>query len=154
MTEIEDKVYTTFSNITESLGYSDVHGRIIAALLVNEKPLSLQRLAKETRYSPSTISLSLDLLELFGMINKIKRRGDRKLYVRLDGDLLEGLKKAIFLRVQQKIRDSLKDYENYEKELQDMKDGERVNKIIKTLKKEMLRIEEYTKRLSNVPLPE
>ena len=70
--EIKKSIYSAFSEIASSIGYSDTHGRIIAALLVSNKKLSLQDLAKETGFSISTISLSLDFLEFLGMIKKVK----------------------------------------------------------------------------------
>ena len=43
-----EKIHSTFAAVATSLGYSEVHGRIIAALLVNQEPLSLQELSEKT----------------------------------------------------------------------------------------------------------
>ncbi len=67
---IEEHIYSTFASIASAIGYSEVHGRIIAALLVSDRPLSLEELSKKTNYSLAAISLSLDLLEIIGMIKK------------------------------------------------------------------------------------
>jgi DNA-binding transcriptional regulator GbsR (MarR family) len=60
--DIEKDIYSTFADIATAIGYSEIHGRVIAALLVSNKKLSLNELAKKTGYSLSTVSLSLDLL--------------------------------------------------------------------------------------------
>lgn len=113
MTEVEEHIYSAFASIASSLGYSDVHGRIISALLVSDKPLSLQELSRKTKYSDSAISLSLDLLELVGLIKKRKNLSDRKLYITLEGDLLEGLRRALTFKIQKEIISTLAEFERY-----------------------------------------
>ena len=142
---VQKKIFTTFSSIATSLGYSEVHGRIIAALLVNNNPVSLQELSESTGYSPAAISLSLDLLELVGMIRKIKNAGDRKLYVRLDGDLLEGLRNALLLKLQKEIITTKFEIEKYTEE-----DG---TDAVQKLKKELDRLQQYVDELAKVEIP-
>ncbi|RLJ00678.1 MAG: hypothetical protein DRP11_05565 [Candidatus Aenigmatarchaeota archaeon] len=153
--DIEEKIYRTFTEMASSLGYSEVHGRIIAALLVNGSSLPLQELAKRTGYSTSNISLSLDLLELIGVIKRFRKKGDRKLYVSLEGDLLGALKNAVLLKIKKKIQDSFDDFEGYKKELERLGPEERkkVGKIIDALEKELIRLEKYVDLLSKVEIP-
>ena len=153
--EVEKEIYTTFSDIASTIGYSEMHGRIIAALLVSGKKMSLQEVANETGYSPSTISLSLDLLQFLGMIKKVKNVGDRKLYVELQGELLGGLKKAFLIRLQKSIDDSLEKFGKY-KELLDGSQDENKEKVMKTLsvlEKEVKRVDKYINLLSKLRLP-
>ncbi len=152
--QIERDIYTTFAETASSIGYSGIHGRIIAALLVANKKLSLQELAKKTGYSTSTISISLDLLELLGMIKKVKKVGDRKLYIELHGDLLEGLKKAFLMRIQKSVAETLSRFEKYKKNLKKEKseEGKRVLKVLNILEKEVKRIEKYVNLLSRLKL--
>jgi len=150
--EIKRDIYATFADIASSIGYSEIHGRIIAALLVSDKKLSLQELSRETGYSISTISLSLDLLEVLGMIKKIKKVGDRKLYVELQGNLLEGLKRAFLIRIQKDINNTLNKFEEYKNNLKKMKDGEK-NSVLKTLnilEKEVKRVDKYISLLQKL----
>jgi DNA-binding transcriptional regulator GbsR (MarR family) len=153
--EIKRNIYSAFSDIASTIGYSDMHGRIIAALLVNNKRLSLQELANETGYSLSTISLSLDFLELMGMIKKVKNVGDRKLYVELQGDLLEGLKKAFVLNLQKNITGTLEAFGGYKDILSSSKDDESKSalKVLNTLEGEIKRLEKYINLLSKLRLP-
>ena len=153
--EIKKNIYSSFADIAATIGYSEIHGRIIASLLVCNKKLSLQDLAKETGYSVSTLSLSLDLLEFLGMIKKIKNAGDRKLYVELQGDLLEGLKKAFVLKLQKNINNSLSNFENYKELLKNSsdKDRKKVMEALNTLEDEIKKLNNYINLLSKLKLP-
>ena len=150
--EIKKDIYSTFAETASEIGYSEIHGRIMAALLVANKKLSLQELVKETGYSISTLSLSLDLLEFLGMIKKIKKVRDRKLYIELHGDLLEGVKKAFLIKVQKSVEGTLNRFENYEKQLKKSKDPEKkkVMKLLNILEKEVKKLDKYINLLSKL----
>lgn len=153
--EIKKKIFSTFSDVAGSIGYSPLHGEIIGILLVKNKPMSLQEVAKETGYSPGMISLSLDLLEVLGVVKKVKKSGDRKLYVQIGGDLLECLKRAILIKVEKNIQNSLTDFEETKKNLKGLKAGERkrILETINALEKEIKRLDGYINLLSNIKLP-
>ncbi len=146
---IIQKIYNIFSDIASSIGYSPIHGRIIGALLVKGRPLSLQELAKETGYSSSMISLSLDLLEVLGIIKKMKKMGDRALYIVLQGDLLECLKTAFLIRVKKAINNSLQEFEASKKQNVDAQ----VRHTIEILEKQIKRLDRYVNLLSRIKLP-
>ena len=150
--DIEKDIYSSFASLASTIGYSEIHGRIIAALMVSGKKLSLQDLAKKTGYSISTLSLSLDLLEFFGMIKKIKNAGDRKLYIELHGDLLEGLKRAFVVKIQKSVNESLNRFNEYKENLKisDDKDKKRVMNVLSTLEEEILRLDKYINLLAKL----
>lgn len=152
--KIEDKIYSIFANVASSVGYSDTHGKIIAVLLVEGNPVSLQEISKKTGYSPSMISLSMDFLEVLGVIKRVKKTADRQLYIELTGDLLESLKRAILIRTQKSIHNSLAEFEETKEKLG--KSGSKNEKILKTLEileKQIKRLEGYVNVLANVRLP-
>ncbi len=144
--EFQEKIYSTFSSVASSLGYSEVHGRIISALLVAGELLSLDELSNQTSYSAASISLSLDLLEVLGIIKRVKHKGDRKLYVRLDGDLIEALRNAMLLKLRKEISQTLNEFET-------MKTNEKNKKTIRSIEHEVKRLDEYVKRLAKVSVP-
>jgi DNA-binding transcriptional regulator GbsR (MarR family) len=151
---LEEEILNTFSELASTLGYSPLHGKIIGALLVEGKPLSLQELARKTRYSTGMISLSLDLLEVLSVIKKFKKAGDRKLYVQLEGDLLEILKKAVILKVQKGIDDSLRDLSEKKSMLKSgSSEAAKASKAIGKLESEIKRLEKYINLLSGIKLP-
>ncbi|MFH1424540.1 MAG: hypothetical protein ABIG20_02535 [archaeon] len=154
--KIESEIINDFTVAASLFGYSEVHGRILAALLVEGGDLSLEDLAKKTSYSTSMISLSLDLLAVIGMITKVKKPGDRKLYVSLQGEILPALKIAIVLKIQQGVVKGRANFEEYRKEVRMLKDSKK-KKVLVTLDKldhELERIEKYINRLAEVELPE
>jgi len=146
--QLEEKIYSTFASISSSIGYSEVHGRIMAALLVSGKQLSLSELSKKTGYSLAAVSLSLDLLELVGIVKKFKNPKDKKLYVRLEGDVLEGLRNALMLKLKKELASTLSELENYNKA------DPMTRYSVYKLKKEMKRFEKYIDKLAAVKVPE
>ncbi len=152
--EIERNIYSLFADIASSLGYSEVHGRIIAALLVKGGKLSLQELAKETGYSPSMVSLSLDFLEIFGIIKKVKKVGDRKLYVELQGNLLSALRKAFITRIGKNVELTLTKFKELRKELEtaEGKEKEDVLRTLTILEKEVKRLQKYLKIVEKIKI--
>ncbi|MCD6477508.1 MAG: hypothetical protein J7K87_00720 [Candidatus Aenigmarchaeota archaeon] len=142
----EKEIYSLFSNVAASLGYSEVHGRIIAALLVAQKPLSLNELSKRIGYSMSSVSLSLDLLELLGVAKRMKKPNDKKLYVELKGDLLDCLRKIVLFKTQRNVEETLREFKRF-------KNDKSIGKPVKILEKEIKRLEKYINLLSKVKLP-
>lgn len=153
--DIQNKIYSTFASVANSIGYSPLHGKIIGVLLVKNRPISLQELAKETGYSISMLSLSLDFLEILGVIKKIKKEADRKLYVSLGGDLLECLKRAITIKIEKSVASSLSDFEESKKELAklDSKEKAEVMKTLEILEDQIKRLNRYVKLLAEIRLP-
>ncbi|HIJ98758.1 TPA: hypothetical protein H1005_02350 [archaeon] len=154
--EIESEIIDTFASISQSLGYSEVHGKILAALLLSGKPLCLEVLAKKTRYSISMISLSTDLLEVIGLIKKSKKPNDRRLYLELSGDLVEALKTAIMLKLSKGFADVQANFSRYKEEIMKTKGGKEKEYLLKSLErleKETKRIEKYVAELSKIEIP-
>ncbi|MDI6826161.1 MAG: hypothetical protein QMD36_03135 [Candidatus Aenigmarchaeota archaeon] len=153
--EIKEKIYSIFANIANSLGYSEVYGRIIACLLIHEGPVALNDIAKETGYSSSMVSLSVDFLENIGMVKRVKKPADKKLYLQSSGSLLDGLKKAVLMKIEKNVSDSLQKYELYKRELKKIRsmESERLLKAIEKLGKEIKKLDSYVKILSKFKLP-
>lgn len=153
--EIEKKILGTFSDLARSMGFSPVHGNIIGSLIVGGGSQSLQNLARKTGYSVSMVSLSMDLLEILGVVKKVKKPRDRNLYIRLNGDLLEILRKIFLIRVKKGISGSLEEFEHSRERLKKLKgkEKEHVLRAINTLEKEIKRLEGYMDLLSGVELP-
>ncbi len=153
--ELNKKILSVFGQVASSIGYSSLHGKIIAVLTVKVRPVSLQEVARETGYSISMISLSLDLLEVLGVIKKIKKTADRKLYIQLNGDLLEILKNAIVIKVEKSVGGSLSEFEEIKKNLGELDSGERedVERALHVLESQLMRLNSYVGMLSKIKLP-
>lgn len=153
--KLEKEIMDSFAKVAETIGYSPLHGQIIGVLLIKDRPVSLNELAQETGYSPSMISLSLDFLEVMEVVKKVKKTGDRKLYVKLNGDLLTILKKAIVLRVKKVLSNSLNEFDETKTHLSELSDEERerVQKSIDILELEIQRLDYYIGLLAQIDLP-
>ena len=153
--QLERQILDNFAAVAETIGYSPLHGKIIGVLLIKDKPISLNELAKETGYSASMISLSLDFLEVMEVVKKVKKTGDRKLYVKLNGDLLNILKKAIVTRVKKTLSESLVEFGEDRSRLDDLNPEERkrIKKTLDTLETEIKRLDYYVNMLTQIELP-
>ena len=113
-------------------------------------------IAKKTRYSISMISLSIDLLEVIGLIKKMKKPNDRRLYLEMTGDLVEALKTAIMLKLSKGFADVQTNFLRYKDEIGRTKSGaekEHLLKSLERLEKETKRIEKYVSELSKIEIP-
>lgn len=152
--KIKNKIYSIFADLANSLGYSDVYGRVIACLLIHDHPVPLTEVARETGYSPSMVSLSIDFLESIGMVKKVKKPGDRKLYLQASGNLMDAVKKIIIEKVERKVRETLQEFSRCKEELRVLKGKEKkdLSRAIKILEREIKKIDRYIKILSRVEL--
>ena len=154
--EIKGRIYTAFASTASGLGYSEVHGRIIGCLLITPNPVSLSTIAKETGYSPSMISLSLDFLENLDMIERARKHGDRRLYVRMKGDLMKSLRKAVRGKLDKSVADSKKDFDSYKREIRKLPESEEKTKLLErvdVLDKEVKRFQRYVWLISKITPP-
>ncbi|MBI4164088.1 MAG: hypothetical protein HY512_04450 [Candidatus Aenigmarchaeota archaeon] len=153
--EIYNKILSTFAEVASSIGYSPLHGKIIGVLLIKNRPVSLQELAKATGYSSSMLSLSLDFLEILEVVKKVKKEADRKLYVSLAGDLLECLKRAITIKIEKSIQSSLSEFESSKKELTKLNAKEKAEIVnsLEILESQIKRLNKYVVLLSQIRLP-
>ncbi len=153
--DIERRILETFSELAKSIGFSPIHGNIIGSLIIGGGSMSLQEMSKKTGYSISMISLSMDFLEVLGIVRKMKKSRDRRLYIELNGDLLESLKKIFLMRVKKGISGSLADFESAKEQLaRTQGDGKKdVMSAIEMLEKEIRRLDRYMTLLSGMKLP-
>ncbi|MCK5023192.1 MAG: hypothetical protein KAS04_03395 [Candidatus Aenigmarchaeota archaeon] len=153
--EIEKRIYNTFSGLAQSMGFSPIHGNIIGALIVGSESLSLQEIAKKTGYSVSMVSLSMDLLEILDIVRRIKKPRDRNLYISINGNLLDSLKKVLTMRVKKGVVGILTEFDESREKLKHLKGEEKTEVLnaIDTLEKEMKRLDNYVNLLSEIKLP-
>ncbi|MBI5332750.1 MAG: hypothetical protein HZB65_04200 [Candidatus Aenigmarchaeota archaeon] len=107
------------------------------------------RLQKKTGYSLAANSISLDLLEIVGMVKKIKNPKDRKVYARLEGDIIIGLKNAMLFKLQKEIYTTLAELEKYKK--QEISKESRF--AIGRIEKEVKRLDKYINDLASIRVP-
>ncbi len=84
-----DKIKKAFVAYMEETRRGDPYPRnfmgCLTAILVEPKPASQERIMELTRFSQTTVSLTLQKLQLLMPIKLVKERGDRKKYYTYDG---------------------------------------------------------------------
>lgn len=71
----------------EDEGFSRIAGRIFGRLLLSAEPLSLDGLAEELAVSKASVSTETRILEHRGLLERVGRPGDRKVYYQVGADL-------------------------------------------------------------------
>ena len=80
-----ENIHRGIAKILRSIGYKENQSRVLAVLLISDRPLSLKEISDLTDYSISSISMSLDPLERDGLIGKFRK--GRELMVVAEKDL-------------------------------------------------------------------
>ncbi|NOX71704.1 MAG: hypothetical protein GXO64_03325, partial [Candidatus Micrarchaeota archaeon] len=89
------------------------------------------------------------------IVKRVKKRGDRKLYIELQGDLLEALKILVLAKVEKGIKNSIIEFETEKKKIEKIKDEEEkkeIKKAIENLEIEIRRLQKYVMLLSGTKL--
>ncbi len=78
-------------------GFDDCTSKIVGALYIEPREISLETLAEKTGYSLSAVSTAMKFLVRMGMIRRIKKPHSRKVYFFMEKDMvsctLEHMKK-------------------------------------------------------------
>ncbi len=76
---------------TESEGLSRTAGRLLAYLLLAPEPVPFEELAAELKVSRGGVSANTRLLEERGVVERVARPGDRRVYYRITADVFGNL---------------------------------------------------------------
>jgi len=68
-------------------GYAPIAGRLFGLLLVAPEPVALTALAQELGVSKASVSTDTRRLERRGILERVRRPGDRQAYYRVSADL-------------------------------------------------------------------
>ena len=80
MNEVKQRFMAQLALIGKHWGLGEPAGRVWGLLLFEENPLSQREIARECNYSLSLVSPSLTILEKWGLIRSVGKRGREKLY--------------------------------------------------------------------------
>lgn len=100
----EQELYRLFMETSGKIGVKPVVARIYALLFAEPDDLSLEELAERTGYSLSSVSSVVKLLEQFKKVQRIKKPGSKKVYVRCNSDLLGMMHDQFLSSVEQLVR--------------------------------------------------
>jgi outer membrane protein len=77
------------AGVTANEGFPRIAGRILALLLISERELCLDEIAARLAVSKGSISADARGLAQRGLVERVRRAGDRRDYYRVAGDLFE-----------------------------------------------------------------
>ena len=120
------------------------------------KVSTLRLLLSALNYKKIEVQRELTDQDILSVIQKeVKKEADRKLYITLAGDLLECLKRAITIKVEKSIQNSLSDFEEGKKELAKLNTKEKAEVLasLEILENQIKRLNRYVKLLSQINLP-
>lgn len=89
-----------FCVVVEQDGFPRIAGRIMAFLLVNEGPFTLDELADQLQISKTSASTNARLLEQYNLIQREVKSGDRRDFYRLAEDHWERMFDVVKNRMQ------------------------------------------------------
>ncbi len=89
MHECESQIFEEGVRIFKGYGVDDLTARILSILNFEHEDISMEELAARTGYSLASISLKMKHIESFWGIQRIGRPGSRKVYFRMEKDLLD-----------------------------------------------------------------
>ncbi len=70
-------------------GLDETTSRIVSVLFLETEEISLEELAKKTGYSLSSTSTSIKFMESAGLIHKFKKPHSKKIYLKIENNMLE-----------------------------------------------------------------
>ncbi len=92
-----------FGRFFEETGASRSGGQILAWLLISEEPQSLDDIAAGLHISKASASLGTRQWEQSGLIERVHKRGDRKVYYRLPSNIAHSLTQASLQKFHQLV---------------------------------------------------
>lgn len=89
MNDIESQIYETGIEIFRGYGVDELTARILSILNFEPDDISMEEIAGRTGYSLASISLKMKNIEDFWGIKRIQKPGSRKVYFRMEKNLLD-----------------------------------------------------------------
>lgn len=130
MIQAEKDVIKLFENIGRGYGMDPLISNIVSIIYLEPEPISLDKIAKRTGYSLSSISNKIKQIELFTPITRIRKPGSKKVYLYMEKEMFKVLKTQIQKHREIKIvplKTSLPNIiKNYKKQAKTEKDNKKV----------------------------
>ena len=89
MDEIDAKFVGLMQEISQMYGMDSLCATIISALYIEPEEIAMEELAKKTGYSLASISNKIKFMEHTGIIKKETKPGTRKIFLRMEKDMLK-----------------------------------------------------------------
>ena len=98
MSEDSDRFIELLGQHVEEEGVPRIYGRLLAALILNPDPRSLDELAEQLQVSKGSISSNARALDAAGLAERVTLPGDRRDFYRLSDDFVERMFRRQLMR--------------------------------------------------------
>lgn len=149
MKELEQEFMSYLCMMGKVYGLEDVPLKVFGILFLEPEEISMEEIAQKTGYSLASISNSMRFLESIGQVDRIRKPGSKKVYFRLDKDLvkwnirkLEVLQQVTMRQAKEKLPPLIKKYHEKARTPEDKKKVE----IIDYYYRQILLFEKITNR--------
>jgi len=102
--EAQRIIMNHFAGAARRFGFSELYGYIYGALFLAREPISLGEIAERTGYSISHVSTALKSMESLGLVVRVKKPGDKKVYYRATKLLRDWRQAAYYSRILEDIQ--------------------------------------------------
>ena len=89
LTNIEQDFIVFLSKAGSNQGMDPLTIKLFALIYIDPEDIAIDELAKRTGYSLASISNKVKILQTLGIIRKIKKPGSKKLFVRIEKNVLK-----------------------------------------------------------------
>lgn len=101
--EARKRLVESGGRASQDLGAGRIVGQILVYLYLQEKECSLDKISEELDVSKASVSIAARQLEQFGVVVKVWKVGDRKIYYRTADNVATALQQGILGLVRQKF---------------------------------------------------
>ncbi|KAF1075262.1 GbsR/MarR family transcriptional regulator [Methanogenium sp. MK-MG] len=98
MDDCDHAFVSYYQKIGRAYGMDDLSVKIFALLFVSPTEISLEDLAKETRYSLSSVSNKAKMLEMNNWITRVRKAGSKKVFYYTEKDMMTSI-----LRIMERV---------------------------------------------------
>ncbi len=92
---IKSQLVASGGRLAQEFGFNRVAGEVLACLYLTEGAASLDELEEELHLSKAAVSLGAAQLERMGLVQRVRKKGDRKRYYRSADDIGSALRHGI-----------------------------------------------------------
>jgi len=92
MKELDREFAEFMKNVNTCMGFDDSFGELVALLYIEPETISLEELAKRTRYSLASVSMKMKMMEGMGLVQRIRKPGSKKAYFYMDNDMCKHIR--------------------------------------------------------------
>lgn len=151
--EIYETIFKIFEDWSVNQGGKRVVGRVYAVLWLEGEPMEINEIQNASGYSLTTIRSTLNILETFQVVRRIKRAHEKKLFYECSKDMTQNVQNSMQQTLNQNLRVSLELIRGLKVDLESIT-NEKVKRNIQEIESEFERLTEYTESLLEVELPE